>query len=52
MSQSPTTRYSKPHFESGDSTTHLSIRRTYLLYALGEPENGALKETSGPEEGK
>ena len=33
-SQSPTTCYSTPYFESEDSTTHLSIGRTYLLYEL------------------
>ena len=47
--QSPTSCYSTPYFKTGDSTTHLSIRRTYLLYELGEdiwlrePDNGALR---------
>jgi hypothetical protein len=47
--QSPTTCYSTPYFESGDSTTYLSIRRAYLLYEFGEdirlrePENGVMR---------
>jgi predicted transcriptional regulator of viral defense system len=47
--QFSTTCYGTPYFESGDSTTHLSIRLTYLLDELGEdfrlrePKNGVLR---------